>query len=153
MRVIKYKKAFAILCSIFLLGMTPISEESCEQGIKDITKVITIHFYQFQLEQMMLAYKSNDPMNGISIIEHSLQWISGVENQENMILDEKSLPKEKAIWFVRLGNLYSRLGEQDKYESYLEQAVTLYNSSCDGSTCKIISKEKLIWLVDQMDNS
>lgn len=150
---IKHEKIFAILLSMFLLGAAPISHESCEQNIKDITKVITIHFYQFQVEQMMLAYKSNDPMTGISIIEHGLEWISGFESQGNMILDEKSLPKENAIWLVRLGNLHAKLGEQDKYGSYLEKAVTLYNSSCDGSTCKKISKEKMIWLVDKMDNS
>ncbi|MEE8125518.1 MAG: hypothetical protein V3T42_06890, partial [Nitrospirales bacterium] len=91
-------------------------------------------------------------MTGISIIENSLEWISTFKNQGNMILDENSLPKEKAIWFVRLGNLRLKLGEQEKYELYLEMAVTVYNSSCSGSTCKKITKEKIVWLVNKMDN-
>ena len=148
----KQYKFSIILFSVFLVGAAQISEETCEQGIKDIAKVITIDFYQLQLEQMMLAYNSKDPMTGISIIENSLEWILSFKNQGNMILDENSLPKEKAIWFVRLGNLRLKLGEQEKYELYLEMAVTVYNSSCSGSTCKKITKEKIVWLVNKMDN-
>ncbi len=58
----KQYKFSIILFSVFLVGAAQISEETCEQGIKDIAKVITIDFYQLQLEQMMLAYNSKDPI-------------------------------------------------------------------------------------------
>ena len=153
MRIKPRNFILTILLSLVLTGATLISEETCELGIKEVVSVITMDFYQFQIEQMMLAYVSKDPMTGIAIIEKGIEWISVLKKQESDgVFEGGSLSKDIAIFNVRLGNLHRKLGHEVEYDSYLTNALTLYNSTCDGSTCKKITRERMVWLVSKMDN-
>ena len=142
-----------LLFSLFLVGASPIPNETCQQSLRDITTVMTLEFYQFQVEQMMLAYNSKDPMTGVSIIENGIEWFDALKKQENEVFDKNSLSKDIAIFYVRLGNLHLKAGKQNLYESFLLKAINLYNSTCDDLTCRKIDREKMISLVNEMDKS
>jgi len=142
-----------IALSIILSGASSDQELNCEERIWTVSNVMMIEFYDFQVKQMALAYQSNDTSNGIAIIENWIDWLKKLSVNPNDFFTKEGHLKDIAISYVRLGNLHRKAGRQDKYDTLLTQAVDLYNSTCDGSTCNKITREKMIWLVQEMDKS
>jgi hypothetical protein len=154
MKTIRKQVLGIIGLSIILTGAALDQDISCEKQIWTVSNIMMIEFYDFQVKQMAIAYQSKDTSTGIVIMENWIDWLENlsVNVKPNDFFTKDSHLKEMAISYVRLGNLHRKAGRQDKYESLLTQGVDLYNSTCDGS-CKKITKEKMIWLVKEMDKS
>jgi len=137
----------------FLLGGTLEAQERPENTTENVVTFLNIKFSEFQYQQMAIGYRSKDLQTGVAILENGIEWLKFLRDQENVFLDSDVVNKDIAIVYVRLGNLHKKMGNKDKYESLLAEAVDLYNSTCDGSACKTISKKKMIWLVNEMDKN